>query len=194
SVPPEMRFGNVSPTITVEPPQRSQSTQPLPPRRRQPSFAPLISPVRETEDDAKTPRAVTNEADLAKHSGWMRTRKTTRMLSHEWQGHYFDLNGSKLNMMHDSSNGRVLDTINIDQYDVHAYTTASRSKLQAAFKKTFGATSAQPSFAFTLTPEQQLNNSRSHHFAVNSGKDRVEWMRKIMLAKAMKKNEAGQPF
>lgn len=74
-------------------------------------------------------------------------------------------------------------------------TTASGSKLHSAFKKSIGAATKEPSFAFTLIPEDQkdkklFEKSRSHHFAVNSGRDRVEWMRKLMLAKALKKNNA----
>ena len=184
SVPPEMRFGPPS-MLAAEPIQRCSSTQPA--RRRRPSFVPAIAPVVEN------PPVVTNEVDLANHAGWMRRRKTTRMLKHEWQDHYFNLRGSRLDMFQNEAEADVLDTIDVDEYEVHAYTTASGSKLKSAFTKTASTTGKEPSFAFTLIPEDQkdkklFEKSRNHHFAVNSGKDRVEWMRKLMLAKAMKKN------
>lgn len=186
SVPPEMHYGAPSSSTfidLVEPIQRCASTQS---RRRQNSFVPKVAPVVET------PPVVTGEADLANHAGWMRKRKTTRMLRHEWQDSYFQLNGSKLDMLRDELDTSPLDTIDVDEYQVHAYTTASGSKLHSAFKK-IGAADKEPSFAFSLIPEDQkdkklFDKSRTHHFAVNSGRDRVEWMRKLMLAKALKKN------
>jgi len=188
SVPPEMRFGAESASRTIaEPIQRCSSTQPA--RRRQPSFLPTIAPVFEI------PPVVTSEVDLANHAGWMRKRKTTRMLKHEWQDHYFNLNGNRLDMFNDKRDPNLLDTIDVDEYEVHAYTTASGSKLKSAFTKATGAPTKEPGFAFTLIPDDQkekklFEKSRYHHFAVDSGKDRVEWMRKLMLAKAMKKNAA----
>ncbi|KAJ9654280.1 hypothetical protein H2198_006680 [Neophaeococcomyces mojaviensis] len=194
SVPPEMRYGNTS-TFVADPIQRSNSTQPAS-RRRQYSFVPSITPVREVEDNLATarPPVVTSEVNLANHAGWMRKREKTHMLKHEWQDHYFKLNGTKLNMHDTDRASLVLDSLDVDEYNVHAYTTASGSKLQAAFKKSIGSGSKEPSFAFTLIPEDQkekrvFSKSGNHHFAVNSGRDRVEWMRKIMLAKALKKNE-----
>lgn len=186
SVPPDMRYGSLPSAILIDPIPRSASIQP---RRRQNSFIPKVAPVVET------PPIVTTEVDLANHAGWMRKRRTTRMLRHEWQDSYFHLNGSKLDMLRDELDTSPLDTIDVDDYEVHAYTTASGSKLQSAFKKSIGSSSKEPSFAFTLIPEDQkdrkiFEKSRSHHFAVNSGRDRVEWMRKLMLAKALKKNNA----
>jgi len=215
-----MRYGTTPTFIIAEPIQRCSSTQAAP-RRRHYSFIPSITPVREVEDTTNNqtqttttttlktaipPPIVTSETHLSNHSGYMRKRERTRLLRHEWADHYFNLHGTSLDM-HDtvtstegSHDSRVLDTINVDDYNVHAYTTASSSKLQAAFKKSLGGGSGtkEPSFAFTLIPEDQRDKkvlfSRSsagnHHFAVNSGRDRVEWMRKIMLAKALKKNEA----
>lgn len=191
SVPPEMHYGAPPSAIINEPIQRCASTQL---RRRQNSFVPKVAPVMEI------PPVVTSEADLANHAGWMRKRKTTRMLRHEWQDSYFNLSGAKLDMLRDELDTTPLETIDVEEYDVHAYTTPSGSKLQSAFKKTLGAADKEPSFAFTLIPEDQKDNkklfekTRSHHFAVNSGRDRVEWMRKLMLAKALKKNHSAIPI
>lgn len=186
SVPPEMRFGAPTEPQVFEPIQRCASTQPA--RRRQPSFMPTVEPVIETPP-------VTSELDLANHEGWMRKRKTTKMLRHEWQDHYFQLNGSKLDMLNSDRNHSIVDTIDVEAYEVHAYTSASNSKLKSAFAKVSGHASKEPNFAFTLIADADkqrklFDKSDNHHFAVGSGKERVEWMRKLMLAKALKRNNA----
>jgi hypothetical protein len=144
------------------------------------------------------------EIELANHQGWMRKRKTTRMLRHEWQDQYCTLVGSRL-AMHDThyANATELELIDVDEYTVHAYSQASSSKLSAAFRKSLlgqgKLPTGQHSFAFSLVPEQEKNarklfesKSKSHHFAVDGSKERIEWMRKLMLAKAMRKNEGCQ--
>lgn len=200
SVPPQMRYGAASMVISPEPIQRCVSTQPAPRRHmRQQSFAPSITPVKENE--TPRPAARVTETDLANHHGWMRKRKTTRMLRHEWQDNYCTLVDGKLTM-HDThyANANALENIDVDEYTLHAYSQASSSKLSAAFKKSLlgqGKTLAgEQSFAFTLIPDNEKankklfeKNQKPHHFAVDSSKERVEWMRKLMLAKAMKKND-----
>jgi len=203
SVPPEMRYGAPM-TLTPDPVQRSASTQP-PRRHRQPSFTPSIAPVKENVSHVnRAPRRVT-EIELANHQGWVRKRKTTRMLRHEWQDNYCTLVGTKLTM-HDThyANANELENLDVDDYTLHAYSQASSSKLSAAFKKSLLGQGKLPagehSFAFTLIPEEKAaqnkrlfdSKNKSHHFAVDSSKERVEWMRKLMLAKAMKKNEGVQ--
>lgn len=204
SVPPEMCYGAPM-SFTPDPVQRSASTQPSR-RHRQPSFTPSVAPVREnhTHHVNRAPRRVT-EIELANHQGWVRKRKTTRMLRHEWQDNYCTLVGSKLTM-HDTqfANANELEDIDVDEYTLHAYSQATGSKLSAAFKKSLLGQGKLPagehSFAFTLIPEEKVTQNKrlfdpkvkSHHFAVDSSKERVEWMRKLMLAKAMKKNEGCQ--
>lgn len=191
SVPPEMRFG-ASHMMTVDPVTRPHTTQPSNRRRGRPSFVPQMTALHEFSSEAQPP--VASEAELANHSGWMRRRKTTRLMKHEWQDNYFTLTGAQLDVANDELSD-AFQSINVDDYTLHAYTTASSSKLSAAFKKTVRSTSPEPTFAFSLIPEAQKNTKKffdkekSHHFAVNSGTDRVEWMRKLMLAKAMKKND-----
>jgi hypothetical protein len=133
----------------------------------------------------------------------MRKRKTTRMLRHEWQDNYCTLVGNKLTM-HEThyANALPLEKIDIDEFTLHAYSQASSTKLSAAFKKSLlgqGKLAAgEHSFAFSLIPDGDRNSrkifekSKSHHFAVDSSKERVEWMRKLMLAKAMRKNNLCQ--
>lgn len=220
SVPPEMRYGN-SRTFVGEPLHRSASATSFR-RRRQPSFVPAIPPVHEaqtpitaTATTTTTPRTSRNsEQSLTNHSGWMRKRTTTRLLRHEWQDKYFDLHDGKLETYQSGSRAQHLGTIHVDEYALHAYSSAAGSKLHAAFKKmaiggsssafpSSSSFSAEPKFAFTLTPEKLPTShtgiggagkkghekNRSHHFAVGSGSERVEWMRKLMLAKAAKKND-----
>ena len=204
SVPPEMRYGAVPMSVSPEPIQRCMSTQPAAPRRhiRQQSFTPSVAPVRENE--AARPAARVTEIDLANHHGWMRKRKTTRMLRHEWQDNYCTLVDGRLTM-HDThyASANTLEDLHVDEYTLHAYTQASSSKLSAAFKKSLlgqgKSITGEHSFAFSLIPETDKSNKKmfgkdqkSHHFAVDSSKERVEWMRKLMLAKAMKKNDTYQ--
>ena len=204
SVPPEMRYGAVAVTISPEPIVRSVSTQPVPPRRhiRQQSFTPSVAPVK--ENDAARPVARVTEIDLANHHGWMRKRKTTRMLRHEWQDNYCTLIDGRLTM-HDThyATANMLEDLDVDEYTLHASTQASSSKLSAAFKKSLLGQGKSPageqSFAFSLIPDNEKANKKlfekgqkTHHFAVDSSKERVAWMRKLMLAKAMKKNDALQ--
>lgn len=204
SVPPEMRFGAAPTTDSPEPIQRCVSTQP--PRRhlRQQSFTPSVAPVRENESHVARSAARVTEIDLANHQGWMRKRKTTRMLRHEWQDNYCTLVGNKLKM-HEThyANATPVEDIDVDEYTLHAYSQASSSKLSAAFKKSLLGQGKLPageqSFAFSLIPDNEkaytkkvFDKTKTHHFAVDSSKERVEWMRKLMLAKAMKKNDACQ--
>lgn len=225
SVPPEMRYGAAPIFITPEPIQRCVSTQPPPPppapRRhmRQQSFTPSVAPVKENEAQASntmtcsydhhfrsTSRgARVTEIDLANHQGWMRKRKTTRMLRHEWQDNYCTLVGNQLTM-HEThyANATPVENIDVGEYILHAYSQASSSKLSAAFKKSLLGQGKLPggehSFAFSLVPDTDRAASRrmfekagkGHHFAVDSSKERIEWMRKLMLAKAMKKNDVCQ--
>ena len=200
SVPPEMRYG--APTsFTPEPLQRASSTQPLR-RHRQPSFTPSVAPVRENVTHVNRGPSRVTEIELANHQGWVRKRKTTRMLRHEWQDNYCTLVGNKLTM-HDThyANANALENLDVDEYTLHANSQASSSKLSAAFKKSLLGQGKMPAgeqcFAFSLIPEDRINQNKklfdpkakSHYFAVDSSKERVEWMRKLMLAKAMKKNE-----
>ncbi|ETI27023.1 hypothetical protein G647_10122 [Cladophialophora carrionii CBS 160.54] len=204
SVPPEMRYGAAPQTTSPEPIQRCMSTQPTPARRhmRQQSFTPSVAPVKENE--TVRPATRLTETNLAHHQGWMRKRKTTRMLRHEWQDNYCTLVEGKLTM-HDThyANANTLEDIDVDEYTLHAYSQASSSKLSAAFKKNLlgqgKALTGEQSFAFSLIPDNEKANKKlfekgqkAHHFAVDSSKERVEWMRKLMLAKAMKKNDALQ--
>ena len=151
------------------------------------------------------------------HAGWMRKRKT-KLLRHEWQDAHFRLNGTQL-AMHSSArpNAAALDTIDVDNYAVACSTAPSSSKLSAAFKtlhlrsdssKGSGAAGADPApFAFQLVPNREnfgagassaavgksgsSGNGKTHHFAVKQKDERIDWMRELMLAKALQQKGKG---
>lgn len=227
SVPPNMRFGN-NRFIKAEPVIRPSSTK-VDGHRRCPSalggatLNPLkedraLSPIETPDDLQKTPRAPNcrghnlfaaraSGQDDVTHSGWMKKRKTTRLLRHEWEDHHFTLKGTQLAMHNDDNvaqrNSKALEYIDVDDYAVACSSLASNSKLTAAFKKTVlkrrDSEPDQSAFGFSLIPAQNnnggvvdrkamfLNHGKSHHFAVKSRDERIDWMRELMLAKALKR-------
>lgn len=200
SVPPAMRFGGPAPVI-VEPIQRSQSTQPY--QRRSPSAytrMPEAFPPghRRKPSSAASTLSPVPESEVA-HSGPMKMRKTTRLFSHEWQEHHFTLKGTHLAMHKDEASSKrdslALDRIDVDDYAV-ALSSASTSpkRLTTAFKKSSTRAADEKSFNFSLIPSeikrQFFESKKSHHFAVNSSEGRNDWMREIILAKALKKSRA----
>ncbi|KOS40109.1 hypothetical protein ACN38_g9033 [Penicillium nordicum] len=226
SVPPNMRFGN-SRYVADEPITRPFSTKPET-NWRSPSIQtvatmdPLqegraMSPIETPEDLQRTPRApqmrnntlfpfTRRGQDDITHSGWMKKRKTTKLVCHDWEDHRFTLKGTQL-LMHDDDvsihrNSKALEYIDVDDYAVACSSFASRSKLTAAFKKTVLKRSDNPrdvsAFSFSLIPTPNgsgfvdrktmfLNSGKSHHFAVKSREERIDWMRELMLAKALKR-------
>lgn len=146
------------------------------------------------------------------HAGYMRKRKT-KLLRHEWAEHHFRLQGTKL-AMHASArpdDRKALDMINIDDFTIACSSVSSDSKLAATLKslritserkgkKETGLDDA--AFVFQLIPagdrkkvmsllkDMKTGGAKTHHFAVKSRDDRIDWMREVMLAKA-KKNKEG---
>lgn len=103
-------------------------------------------------------------------------------------------------MHRDSVDAAVLESIDVDEYAVACSSLAS-NKLGAAFKslklsgkKKEGDAAA---FSFQLVPAAEkkgmLNaaTGKTHHFAVKSRDDRIDWMRELMLAKALKQKADG---
>ena len=142
------------------------------------------------------------------HAGWMKKRKT-KMLRHEWQDAHFRLKGTQLAM---HSNARfstaATDTIDVDEYAVACSSAAAGSKLSAAMKalsikneakkRAAAAAAADPTtFAFQLIPAKDgtdrkiVASGKTHHFAVKSKDERIDWMREIMLAKALQQKDKG---
>jgi hypothetical protein len=146
----------------------------------------------------------------------MKKRKTTRLLRHEWQDAHFTLKGTVLAMHKDerdaTHDAKALETIDVDDYAVACSSLASNSKLTAAFKRSvlrraanlstnvvsLGGTD-ETAFAFSLVPatngaERKVlftGTGKSHHFAVKTRDERINWMRELMLAKALKRGKEG---
>lgn len=213
SVPPNMRFGRDF-YPAVDPIRRPMSTKANNYRHGSMLNSALdrvdeLGPIDTEEDFATTPRANPRSANGSTHSGWMKKRKTTRMLRHEWEDHHFTLKGTQLAMYEDEQASRrdskALEYIDVDDYAVACSSIASSSKLTAAFKKTVlkrkDSAQDEAAFAFSLIPAQNgkstgverrnffVSNGKSHHFAVKTRDERIDWMRELMLAKALKKGK-----
>ncbi|KAH3241304.1 hypothetical protein KXW31_007817 [Aspergillus fumigatus] len=219
SVPPNMRFGH----HMGDPIPRPASTKVENHRRRpshnnNPALCPLdeleaLGPIDTPEDLDRTPRAAHCKTPFSPdgphandiiHSGWMKQRKTTRLLRHEWEDHHFTLRGTQLAMYPDEDASRrdskALEYIDVDDYAVACSSLASSSKLTAAFKKTVlkrrDNTQGEAAFAFCLIPSPNAGSDRksffnqaakTHRFAVKTREERIDWMRELMLAKALRR-------
>ncbi|POS88213.1 hypothetical protein EPUL_000802 [Erysiphe pulchra] len=135
--------------------------------------------------------------------GWMRKRKT-KILRFDWQNYYFSLKGTQLAMHKHECLLDVIDYIDIDDYAIVCSSFATSSRLHAAFKamslsRKKDKDSDKESFTFQLVPASVKKSSRhhkfrrikAHHFAVHSQNERSDWMREMMLAKAMHKKSQG---
>ncbi|CAL5873589.1 uncharacterized protein PFLUO_LOCUS7870 [Penicillium psychrofluorescens] len=225
SVPPDMRFGNHGFEMP-DPVARPMSTKAENNRRNNssnniPTLARLdegqvLRPIETPEDLDRTPRANNGRVNPFNtsgehsndiiHQGWMKKRKTTRLLRHEWDEHHFALRGTQLAMYEDEGathrDSKALEHIDVDDYAVACSSLASSSKLTAAFKKTVlkrkDNTHGDTAFSFSLIPSLSnaasgtdrksiFTNGKSHHFAVKTRDERIDWMRELMLAKALRR-------
>lgn len=155
------------------------------------------------------PWSAAPRADGVAHEGMMKKRKT-KLLRHEWHQYHFTLEGTRLSMHKDASALSTLEYIDVDDYAVACSSLASGSKLNAAFKAmniSRGKKEKEDvsAFAFQLIPAaiekgQRLKKkemldggtkSKTHYFAVTSRDERIDWMRELMLAKALKQKSEG---
>ncbi|KAF4636090.1 hypothetical protein G7Y89_g1986 [Cudoniella acicularis] len=155
--------------------------------------------------------------DIA-HAGYMKKRKT-KMLRHEWHEHHFTLKGTRLAMHKDESALETLEYIDVDDYAVACSSLASGSKLNAAFKamnisRGNKDKKDEAAFSFQLIPaaiekgvrlrkrestmagasgadDAKAASNKTHYFAVKSRDERIDWMRELMLAKALKQKSEG---
>ncbi|KAI9676251.1 MAG: hypothetical protein M1829_003080 [Trizodia sp. TS-e1964] len=134
------------------------------------------------------------------HAGWMKKRKT-KLLRHEWHEHHYRLRGTRLAMHKDELTEDEIDHFDVEDYAVACSSLAS-NKLSAAFKamkvsgKKKDADSA--AFSFQLIPASTDGKlvkaqglGKTHHFAVKTRDQRIDWMRELMLAKALKQKGEG---
>lgn len=143
------------------------------------------------------------------HSGWVKKRRTKNLLGYTWQDYHCALreneNITELAVYRDEASAqqdsKALEYIDVDDYAVACSSLASSSKLTAAFKKTVlkrkDDTKGDTAFAFSLIPSPNntsgfdrktiFNNAKSHHFAVRTRDERIDWMRELMLAKALRR-------
>ncbi|KAK0119134.1 hypothetical protein ONS95_007996 [Cadophora gregata] len=168
-------------------------------------WSPITQPAQRTADDISA-------------QGWMKKRKT-KMLRHEWHEHHFTLKGTRLAMHKDANALETLEYIDVDDYAIACSSLASGSKLNAAFKAMNISRGSkdkrdESAFAFQLIPaaidkgvklkkrESGMGASSSegkdagaktktHYFAVKSRDERIDWMRELMLAKALKQKADG---
>ena len=221
SVPPDMRFGESihrsasrhghrpQPSFSMARPQTTNNVErsaSVRSRHRLPSFAMArveehrtLSPVVDNSEEL-TPTNGEN-VEAVNHAGWMKKRKT-KMLRHEWHDHHFRLNGTRLAMHKDAKAMDALEYIDVDDYAVACSSLAS-NKLGAAFKslKLSGKKKEQgdaTAFSFQLIPAAEKKGGmlsaatgKTHHFAVKSRDERIDWMRELMLAKALKQKGDG---
>lgn len=146
----------------------------------------------------------------------MKKRKT-KMLRHEWHEHHFTLKGTRLAMHKDAGALETLEYIDVDDYAIACSSLASGSKLNAAFKamnisRGNKDKKDESAFAFQLIPAAIEKGARlkkresaiaangekdagaktkTHYFAVKSRDERIDWMRELMLAKALKQKSEG---
>lgn len=140
------------------------------------------------------------------HHGWMKKRRT-KLLRHEWQDHHFRLQGTMLAMHpNELPSSSALQTIDVDDYAVACSSLAS-NKLSAKFKAlklSSGhhkekSSASTPAFEFQLVPaapgkgdvKKVMPNGKVQHFAVTTKDQRIDWMRELMLAKALKAKSDG---
>ena len=108
----------------------------------------------------------------------------------------------------------TLEYIDVDDYAIACSSLASGSKLNAAFKamnisRGNKDKKDEAAFSFQLIPAAlekgarlkkrdsamlgngEATKGKTHYFAVKSRDDRIDWMRELMLAKALKQKSEG---
>ena len=100
----------------------------------------------------------------------------------------------------ETATSKTLEIIDVDDFAIACSSLASSSKLSAAFKRSILGNKSpsdkelgESAFAFSLVPQVENRNlfasSKSHHFSVTTRDERIDWMRELMLAKALKRGK-----
>lgn len=219
SVPPDMRFRRFTPTpasqSVIQQRRRPSHTMmaPAPPPAiptvdENAEWEEITSPTLEsseaTSSSAGPARQITRMQSVRKpgngartHTGWMKKRKTN-WFRHEWPDYHFELQGTRLGYAKDVKAPEE-GYIEMEDFSV-ACANAQNSKISAALKSFMiknKKDEVDPSkhFVFQLVPSaegaKKVKGDKSHCFAVGTREERIDWMRELMLAKALKQKETG---
>ena len=196
SVPPNMQF---RPQKQHRPGSRDPSCW-----RRESFTLPTLQEYNSPVSQQERVKAI--YGDSTTQAGWMKKRKN-KLLRHEWSDNHFRLNGTQLSMYASALaiDSNPLDTIDVENYAVACSSLASHSKLAAALKSlriTAGRKDTRlddAAFAFQLIPAADRakvvgllrEGVKTHHFAVKTRDERIDWMREVMLAKAIRQKGDG---
>ncbi|KAJ6255838.1 hypothetical protein Dda_9448 [Drechslerella dactyloides] len=119
-------------------------------------------------------------------------KKANHFLRNEWVNHRVELRGTKLTIFKSTTGRDVLMSLEIDDYSVTC-TTAGSNKFKGL--KTSSKKDSDGMYHFQLVPNQEAKKSgepkKEHHFTVSSREERIDWMRELMLAKAIKQKKSG---
>ena len=193
-------------------PRVDENTMITPPRPQAPESHQAHPAFRDQQQQRSSGEPARTVDDVA-YAGWMKKRKT-KMLRHEWHEHHFTLKGTRLAMHKDARAVETLEYIDVDDYAIACSSLASGSKLNAAFKamnisRGNKDKKDEAAFSFQLIPAAlekgarlkkrdsamlgngEATKGKTHYFAVKSRDDRIDWMRELMLAKALKQKSEG---
>ncbi|KAG0639526.1 hypothetical protein HOY80DRAFT_886167 [Tuber brumale] len=213
SAPPDMRFRRFpTPDFSQQHSNPPLPTTPLPlPSRRgtsastsqfrpQPLHMTVVDENAEWEpvDEDEEVKMAPSPNPSKMHSGWMKKRRTN-WFRHEWADYHFVLKGTRLGYTKNTE--KEDGFIEMDNYSVSCSNSASH-KLSAAFKgarlfgrKTGGVGEGTGAYFFQLVPAAPEGGRNTvgkvHYFAVGSREERIDWMRELMLAKAIKQKKEG---
>ena len=150
-------------------------------------------------------------------AGWVRKRRN-RIWRHEWQEHHFRLQGTRL-ALHTTAkpkDAQPHEIIDVEGYAVACSTIGRGGRLATAMKTLrISSRDAEKAYAWQLVPasstgERNRRKSaeprrrrgssgshhgpelKTHHFSVKTRDERIEWMREVMLAKAVKQRQTIQ--
>ncbi|KAK6497885.1 hypothetical protein TWF481_012284 [Arthrobotrys musiformis] len=119
-------------------------------------------------------------------------KRTNHFLRNEWISHRVELRGTKLTVYKTTNSRDILATIEIDDYSVTC-TTSGSNKFKGL--KTGSKKDSDGMYHFQLVPNQDTKKvgeqKKEQHFAVSSREERIDWMRELMLAKAIKQKKSG---
>lgn len=185
---------------------RSKSANNSPNTSPQAQAKPLMVPGHELKPPADPTLSEPYHYPGTAHAGWMKKRRT-KLLRHEWHDAHFRLNGTLLSQHANAlPSSNSLATIDVDDYAIACSSIAS-GKLSAKLRalkitSSQSTTPADAAFSFQLVPSapegygngesrKKVAGGKTHHFAVKTRDERIDWMRELMLAKALKAKGEG---